>query len=122
MANFQEHQDNKTHEGAFRKMVGTLSISEEDWKPYISPQVASTMELPPLPVIVEEQEEWEVAQILDSQLKRGTSWYLVEWKGFNEDPERRTWEPDSNLTNSQDLVKDFHTLYPDKPGPNASRV
>ncbi|MBW0554856.1 hypothetical protein O181_094571, partial [Austropuccinia psidii MF-1] len=79
-------------------------------------------QLPPPPVIAEEQEEWEVAQVLDSKLKRGTLWYLVEWKEFNEEPERTTWEPGSNLTNSPDLVKDFHTLYPDKPGPNSSRV
>ncbi|MBW0593400.1 hypothetical protein O181_133115 [Austropuccinia psidii MF-1] len=73
------------------------------------------------PVIVEEKEEWEVAQVLDSKLKRGSLWSLVEWKGFNEDPERTTWEPASNLTNSPDLVKDFHTLYSDKTVPNASR-
>ncbi|MBW0512598.1 hypothetical protein O181_052313 [Austropuccinia psidii MF-1] len=79
-------------------------------------------QLPPPPVLVEEQEEWEVAQVLDSKLKRGKLWYLVEWKGFSEDPERTTWEPASNLTNSPDLVKDFHSLYPDKPGPNTSRV
>ncbi|MBW0546014.1 hypothetical protein O181_085729 [Austropuccinia psidii MF-1] len=79
-------------------------------------------QLPTPPVIVEEQEEWEVAQVLDSKLKRGTLWYLVEWKGFNEDPERTTWDPSFNLTNFPDLVKYFHTLYPDKPGPNASRV
>ncbi|MBW0588260.1 hypothetical protein O181_127975 [Austropuccinia psidii MF-1] len=79
-------------------------------------------QLPPPPVLVEEQEEWEVAQVLDSKLKRGNLWYLVEWKGFSEDPERTTWEPASNLTNSPDLVKDFHSLYPDKPGPNTSRV
>ncbi|MBW0484137.1 hypothetical protein O181_023852 [Austropuccinia psidii MF-1] len=79
-------------------------------------------QFPPPPVIVEEQEEWAVAQVLDPKLKRGTLWYLVEWKGFNEDQERTTWEPASNLTNSPDLVKDFHTLYPDKPGPNSSRV
>ncbi|MBW0565357.1 hypothetical protein O181_105072 [Austropuccinia psidii MF-1] len=79
-------------------------------------------QLPPPPVLVEEQEEWEVAQVLDSKLKRGNLWYLVEWKGFSEDPERTTWEPASNLTNSPDLVKDFHSFYPDKPGPNTSRV
>ncbi|MBW0490820.1 hypothetical protein O181_030535 [Austropuccinia psidii MF-1] len=77
--------------------------------------------LPP-PVIVEEQEEWEVAQVLDSKLKRGKLCYLVGWKGFNEDPERKTWEPASNLTNSPDLVEELRTLYPDKPGPNTSRV
>ncbi|MBW0558301.1 hypothetical protein O181_098016 [Austropuccinia psidii MF-1] len=82
----------------------------------------STSKLPPPPVIVEEQEELEVAQGLDSNLNRGKSLYLVDWKGFNEDPERKAWEPASNLTNSPHLFKDFHTFYPDKPGPNSSRV
>ncbi|MBW0515469.1 hypothetical protein O181_055184 [Austropuccinia psidii MF-1] len=65
-------------------------------------------QLPPPPALVEERDEWEVAQVLDSKLKRGKSWYLVEWKGFSEDAERTTWEQASNLTNSPDLVKDFH--------------
>ncbi|MBW0484550.1 hypothetical protein O181_024265 [Austropuccinia psidii MF-1] len=84
--------------------------------------ISNQNQLPPQQVIVKEQEEWEVAQVLDSKLKRGTLWYLVEWEGFNDDPERTTWEPASNLTNYPDLVKDFHTLYPEKPGPNSSRV
>ncbi|MBW0495818.1 hypothetical protein O181_035533 [Austropuccinia psidii MF-1] len=79
-------------------------------------------QLPPTPVIVEEKEEWKVAQALDSKLKRGKLWYLLKLKGFNEDPEKNTWEPASNLTNSQDIFKNFHILYPDKPGPNTSRV
>ncbi|MBW0514772.1 hypothetical protein O181_054487 [Austropuccinia psidii MF-1] len=54
-------------------------------------------QLPPPPVIVEEQEKWEVAQFLDSKLKRGILWYLVEWKVFNEDPERTMWEPTSQI-------------------------
>ncbi|MBW0537262.1 hypothetical protein O181_076977 [Austropuccinia psidii MF-1] len=54
--------------------------------------------------------------------QRGTLWYLVEWKGFNEDPERKTWEPAYILTSSPELVKDVHTLYPENPGTNASRV
>ncbi|MBW0476049.1 hypothetical protein O181_015764 [Austropuccinia psidii MF-1] len=72
-------------------------------------------QLPPPPILVEEQEEWEVDQVLDSKLKRGKLWYLLEWKGFSEDPERTTLEPDSNINNAPDLVKDFHSLYPDKP-------
>ncbi|MBW0470786.1 hypothetical protein O181_010501 [Austropuccinia psidii MF-1] len=66
-------------------------------------------QFPPPPVLVEEQEEWEVAQALESKLKRGKLWYLEEWKG-SEEPEGTTWEPASNLTNSPDLVKEFHTL------------
>ncbi|MBW0574037.1 hypothetical protein O181_113752 [Austropuccinia psidii MF-1] len=34
-------------------------------------------QLPTPTVLVEEQEEWEVAQVLDSKLKRGKLWYLV---------------------------------------------
>ncbi|MBW0532790.1 hypothetical protein O181_072505 [Austropuccinia psidii MF-1] len=34
------------------------------------------IESPP-PIIIEEKEEWEVSQILDSNLKRGKLWYLV---------------------------------------------
>ncbi|MBW0485916.1 hypothetical protein O181_025631 [Austropuccinia psidii MF-1] len=79
-------------------------------------------QLPSPPVLVEEKEEWEVAQVLDSKLKRGKLGYLLEWKGFSEDPERTTWEPASNLTSSPDFGKDFHSLYPDKPGLNTSRV
>ncbi|MBW0497912.1 hypothetical protein O181_037627 [Austropuccinia psidii MF-1] len=79
-------------------------------------------QFPAPPILVEEQEEWEVAQVLDSKLKRDKLRYLVEWKGFSEYPERTTCQPASNLTNSQDLVKYFFSLYPDNPGLNTSRV
>ncbi|MBW0553541.1 hypothetical protein O181_093256 [Austropuccinia psidii MF-1] len=77
---------------------------------------------PPPPIIIEEGEEWEVSQILDSKLKRVKLWYLVEWKGFIQDPENSTWEPTENLNNCPELVKDVHSLYPDKPGANSSRA
>ncbi|MBW0557272.1 hypothetical protein O181_096987 [Austropuccinia psidii MF-1] len=77
---------------------------------------------PPPPIIIEEEEEWKVSQILDSKLKKRKLWYLVEWKGFSQDPERCTWEPAKNLQNFPEFVKDFHSLYPDKPGPNPSRA
>ncbi|MBW0485948.1 hypothetical protein O181_025663 [Austropuccinia psidii MF-1] len=75
---------------------------------------------PPTPIIIEEEEEWEVSQILDSKIKRGKLWYLVEWKGFSQDPEISTWEPTENLKNCPEPVQDFHSLYTDKPGPNSS--
>ncbi|MBW0577051.1 hypothetical protein O181_116766 [Austropuccinia psidii MF-1] len=91
-------------------------------EPVKQSSIPSCHQLPPPPALLQEQEEWEVAQVLNSKLIRGKLWYLVEWKGFSEDPERTTREPPSSLTNSPDLLKDFHSLYPDKPGPNTSRV
>ncbi|MBW0540360.1 hypothetical protein O181_080075 [Austropuccinia psidii MF-1] len=78
-------------------------------------------EPPPL-IIIEEEEEWEVSQVLDSKLKRKKLCYLVEWKGFSQEPERSTWEQAKNLKNCPELVKDFHSLYPDKTGPDSSRA
>ncbi|MBW0519459.1 hypothetical protein O181_059174 [Austropuccinia psidii MF-1] len=77
---------------------------------------------PPPPIIIEEEDEWEVSQILDAKLKRRKLWYVVEWKGFSQDSERSTWEPAENLKNCPELVKDFHSLYPDKPGPSSSKA
>ncbi|MBW0463372.1 hypothetical protein O181_003087 [Austropuccinia psidii MF-1] len=91
-------------------------------EPVKTSSIPNCNQLPPPPVLVEEQEEREVVQVQDSKLKRDKLWYLLEWKGFSEDPERITWEPASILTNSPDLVNNFHSLYPDKPGPNTSRV
>ncbi|MBW0570660.1 hypothetical protein O181_110375 [Austropuccinia psidii MF-1] len=77
---------------------------------------------PPPSIIIKEEEEWEVSEILDSKIKRGKLWYLVEWKGFSQDPERSTWEPTANFKNFPEPIKDFHALNPDKPGPNSSRA
>ncbi|MBW0484813.1 hypothetical protein O181_024528 [Austropuccinia psidii MF-1] len=91
-------------------------------EPVKQSSIPNSHQLPPPPVLVEEQEEWELAQVLDSKHRRGKLWYLLEWKGFSEYPERTTWEPASKFTSSPDLVKDFYLLDPDKPGPNTSRV
>ncbi|MBW0583648.1 hypothetical protein O181_123363 [Austropuccinia psidii MF-1] len=109
-----------------KTMGPTKKIAERWLGPLKSSRRSEAMHIPSSclknGIIVEEQEEWEVAQVLDSNLKRSKLWYLVEWKGFSEDQERTAWEPASNLTNSPDLFKDLHSLYPNKPGPNTSRV
>ncbi|MBW0552733.1 hypothetical protein O181_092448 [Austropuccinia psidii MF-1] len=56
-------------------------------------------QLPPPQVIVKEQEELEVAQVLDSKIKRSKLCFFEEWKISSEYPERRAWEPASSLTN-----------------------
>ncbi|MBW0497144.1 hypothetical protein O181_036859 [Austropuccinia psidii MF-1] len=91
-------------------------------EPVKKSSIPNKNQLPPPPILVEEQEEWEVAQVLVSKLKRGKLWHLLKWKGFSEDPGRTTWEPAPNLTSSPDLVRNFHSLYPGKPGPNTPRA
>ncbi|MBW0500212.1 hypothetical protein O181_039927 [Austropuccinia psidii MF-1] len=123
-------------------MVGSLSALEENQYSCLPPQWKSIQSVfhisllepvktsiipnwhqePPIPIIIEEEEEWEVSQILDSKFKRRKLCYLVEWKGFSQDPERCTWEQTKHLKNFPELFKDFHSLYPDKPGPNSSRA
>ncbi|MBW0508907.1 hypothetical protein O181_048622 [Austropuccinia psidii MF-1] len=95
-----------------------VSLSE----PVRKSTIPNQNQFPAPPVLVEEPEEWEVAQVLYSNLKRGKLWYLVQWKGFSEYLERTAWEPAFNSTNSPEFVKDFCTLCPDKPGPNTSTV
>jgi transposase InsO family protein len=67
---------------------------------------------PPLPVMVEGEEEWEVEEILDSRRIRGRLQYLVKWRGFT-DP---TWEPEENLTEVE-AVDTYHERYPARPAP-----
>ncbi|MBW0526263.1 hypothetical protein O181_065978 [Austropuccinia psidii MF-1] len=92
------------------------------WEPVKTSTIPNQNQEPPPPIIIEEEEEWEVSQILDSKLKKRKLWYLVEWKGFSQDSERSTWEPAENLKNFPELVKYFHSLYPDKSGPNSSKA
>jgi hypothetical protein len=67
---------------------------------------------PPLPVIVQEEEEWEVEEILDSRRTRGRLQYLVKWRGFA----APTWEPEGNLAEVQ-AVDTYHERYPQRPAP-----
>jgi len=67
---------------------------------------------PPLPVIVEGEEEGEVEEILDRRRTSGRLQYLVKWRGFT-DP---TWEPEENLTEVE-AVDIYHGRYPERPTP-----
>ena len=54
------------------------------------------------------QEEYKVQSILDCQVTRNRIEYLIQWKGYR--AESNTWEPLSNLKNSQELVAEFEKL------------
>jgi hypothetical protein len=69
---------------------------------------------PPLPIQVSGEEEWEVEKILNSRVSRKVLQYQASWIGYDPDP---TWYPAWNFVGSPHLVKEYHDLYPTKPGP-----
>ena len=80
-------------------------------RPYISDSsIRSPQPSPPLPVVMNEEVEYEVESILDSRFRRGLLQYLVHWKGYPREDD--TWEPASHLTNSSQLVEIFHQQNP----------
>ena len=81
-------------------------------RPY-KPLVIGQCVTPPEAIKVEGNPEYEVKQVLDSQLKRGKLKYLVKWSGYTDD--HNTWEPESNLINSSEAINDFHKSNPSTP-------
>jgi hypothetical protein len=65
--------------------------------------------------------EHTVEKILESRVDRGKLWYHIQWKGYG--PEDNTWEPEGNLANAKELVKEFHKKMPNAPQriPNARK-
>ena len=83
--------------------------------PYIPPAFPQQqLPRPAPPVIVEGDEEYEVDEILDSQMRNSKLQYLVCWKDY---PARVdwTWEPESNITHALEVIEDFHTKNPSAP-------
>jgi hypothetical protein len=69
---------------------------------------------PPLPIQVNDDDEWEIEEILACKLVKGTLKYRVSWKGYDPDP---TWYPAWNFIGSPHKLQEFHSRYPNKPGP-----
>jgi len=69
----------------------------------------------PPPEIIDDQEEYEVEEILDAKYFRRTLKYLVKWKGY--DYKNNSWEPEENLQNAQEALSDFKRKFPAKIAP-----
>ena len=67
---------------------------------------------PPLPEIIDREEEWVVEEVLDSKMMNQKLCYLVKWEGFR--IEHNSWEPWDNI-HTLELVMDFHWRHPAAP-------
>jgi hypothetical protein len=65
----------------------------------------------PLPVVLDDHEEWEVSSIDGEQTKKGVVEYLVRWKGYGD--HERTWEPLSHLEHAPDELLRWRASRPD---------
>jgi len=63
----------------------------------------------PQPVVIEEEEEWEVEKIMNKRKVWERDKYLVQWKECT--AEEDTWENRENLKNAMELVKEFEKGY-----------
>ena len=66
-----------------------------------------------MPVEIDNENEYEVEEILDARMNRRKLQYLVRWKGYSQQYD--SWEPEENLDNAQELVRQFHKRFPTKP-------
>jgi hypothetical protein len=82
-------------------------------EPYDESSIPSKFWIPPPPVEIEGQEEFEVLEILDSRIIQRKLEYLVQWQGYN--VSERTWEPAANLCRVLEMLQEFHCRCPEMP-------
>jgi len=92
-------------------------------EPAIQNEIPNRVQSPPPPVQVQGEIEYEISEVLDSKIDRRRSCkllYLVRWLGYENTDEEFSWLPATELDHAKDLITDFHSANPTKPGPLAS--
>ena len=79
--------------------------------------MTNPQQTPPPPIRIHSEDEYEVAKVLDSQLRRKLLEYLIEWKGYKGTAKATSWEPSEHVTNATCKITEFHKAYPTKPSP-----
>jgi len=72
-------------------------------------QVKGQKVMPPPPVEIQGEMEYEVDKILSKRKRYGKVEYLVQWKGYT--AEEDTWEKEGNLGNAQEAIRDYEREY-----------
>ena len=90
-------------------------------EPAVPNEIPNRVQSPPPPVDVQGELEYEIAEVLDSKIDKRWSCkllYLVCWLGYENTNEEFSWLPATELENAKDLISDYHSAYPGKPGPS----
>ena len=60
---------------------------------------------PPLPEIINEEEEYEIEAIRKHRKRGNSTQYLVHWKGYSNEDDK--WILESGLGHAKELLKDY---------------
>lgn len=82
--------------------------------PFRGNEVNGLLPPPPPPIQLKDNDEpeYEVEEILNSERKWGSLRYFVRWKDYD-GADATSWEPAENVKNAKRLVKEFHRKHPD---------
>ena len=76
---------------------------------------------PPPSIDIDGEPEYEISEILDSKLdnrRRACKLlYLVRWSGYEGTDDETSWLLANELGHASEIVTEFHSKYPAKPGP-----
>ncbi len=76
-------------------------------------EIRPPAQIPPPPEMIDDEPEYEVEIILDSQInkrRKNTLEYLVHWKDYSD--QENSWEPVENMANAQGKIREFHKAHP----------
>ena len=63
----------------------------------------------PPPDLIEGEEQYEVETIIQHRRKGNRYEYLIKWKGYGSN--ENTWEPEVNLSNSEEILKEYRKTH-----------
>jgi len=83
-------------------------------------QIPNRTQPPPPLVEINNKLKYEISEILNSKIdnrRRCKLLYFVYWAGYEGTDEETSWLPATKLNHTQELITDFYSHYPRKPGP-----
>ena len=97
-----------------------LVLHVSQLEPKIPNQIPNCVQPVPLPIEIDDELEYEIAEILDSNIDNQWRWkllYFVCWMGYKGTDEENSWLPATELDYTKELVSEFHMHYPCKSRP-----
>src|ERR1700761_1975555 len=83
-------------------------------EPYEDNKFPSQIQIPPPPIEIDGEPEYELEEIIDSRLYRNKLQYQAKWTGYSSEHDK-TWYPAENFNNASLATEQSPPRYPRKP-------